>query len=442
MCIRDRDEDEESDAEESEGDESDDDDDSESDDDSDDESESDDDADDASASEDASASDDGRDAYDIEEEDTPDPVEDEGVPLGLPGGAEWALPLLKLERKWVWLETRMMFVSLLSLTVVLCFWICLRGMKEPLEAQVPAGTVFRALVGAAVLGTVAWHGAKGRVDELYRRIATVVAIVIGVALAGTWRGVGITYFEQLLDWLQEGSSINLFGGLKGISTRLTMLVALIGGSLAASTGTHINIDVVVRLIPRATRKPVAILTAVATALVCLAASYGFLDHVAVTAYRAPVDAPMSEKVGKVTEEMGEQFFVWRKQIGLDLGALPHVLAGNEWNSDDRMKGKDWNAFLENGGFVERYGAEKVEAIKAPEADLESPWQPFVIIPDGEAPGIMVHFMDLLWPVGFFMLFLKFLLQGVLIFAGQVRVAVEGEESADPEADLQAAKEAI
>ena len=107
-----------------------------------------------------------------------------------------------------------------------------------------------------------------------------------------------------------------------------------------------------------------------------------------------------------------------------------------------MKGKDWNAFLENGGFVERYGAEKIEIIKAPESDLEMSWQPFVIIPDGETRGIMVHFMDLLWPVGFFMLFLKFLLRAVLIFAGQVRVAVEGEESADHEADLEAAREAI
>jgi Tripartite ATP-independent periplasmic transporters, DctQ component len=381
------------------------------------------------------------DAMDIEDEPSLDPVEDEGVPLGIPGGAAWALPLLKFERRWVWLETRMMFASLLGLTAILCFWIGLRGMKEPLEAQVPAGTVWRALVGAAALGTVTWIATKGRVELMHRNIATVVAVIIGIAVAGQWRGVGINYFEQVLDWLQEGSSITLFGGLKGISTRLTMLVALLGGSLAASTGTHINIDIVVRLIPKSLRRPLAVVTATATAAVCLSVSYGFLDHVAVTAFRADVDAPMTDKVGVVTHEMGEQFFVWRKQTGLDLGALPHVLSGKKWNSDDRMKGKEWNAFLENEGFVERYGAEKVKDIKAPDTDLEEPWRPFVVVPDGETRGIMVHFMDLLWPVGFFMIFLKFLLRAVLIVAGQVHVHVEGEGSDDDELPAGAAKEA-
>ncbi|MEZ4443620.1 MAG: TRAP transporter small permease subunit [Polyangiaceae bacterium] len=379
---------------------------------------------------------------DGEAADTPSSRGDEDAPLGLPGGAAWALPLLRFERRWLWLETRLMFVSLLALTVVLCFWIGMRGMKEPLQAQVPAGTIFRAIVGATVLGSAAWIGTRNRLNEHYRGIATVVATLVGVAVASTWRGVGITYFERLNDWLQEGSTVTLFGGLKGISTRLTMLVALIGGSLATSSGTHINIDVVVRLIPTWLRRPTAVVTALTTALVCGAASYGFFDHIAITGFYAPADAPMSAKVGVVQEEIGKQLFIWRKQVGLDLRALPHVLAGGKWNDDERMTGREWNTFLDEGGFVEEFGEEKVALVRAPESALDEPRQPFVVVPGGSAPGLLVDAMDLLWPFGFLMICLKFVLRAILTLAGHVRIQEEGEESEDHEADVEAAKEAI
>ena len=375
--------------------------------------------------------------------DASDPLdsEEDRHPVGLPGGADWAMPFVKLDHKWTWLETRLLFVCLLALTVVLCLWIAIRGMKEPLQAEIPAGTVFRALAGSLILGGIARAASRGRLDEKKRNLATAAAIAVGIFTAPLWRGVGIAYFEGLLDWLQEGSVLTLFGGLNGISTRLTMLVALIGGSLAAATGTHINIDVVVRLLPRVTRKPVGVLSMVATSAVCLAASWGTFDHIAITAYGAKIDASPTEKAAVVVDELGEMSFVWRKQVGFDFAALPWVVKGDRWNAEGRMTGRDWNSYVDEAGYVERYGAEKTAALRAPESDLDGPWQPFVVVPDHDTRGLLVHGMDLLWPLGFLMIGLRFLLRALLLVAGHVREGIEGEgepETADASVSEEAA----
>ncbi len=374
-----------------------------------------------------------RDALDEEEHD------DDRV--GFPDGADWALPLVKLEHGWTWLETRMLFACLLSLTLVLCMWIGIRGMKEPLEAQIPAGTVFRALAGALILGAIARAATRGRLDLRKRNLITGAAILVGILTAKLWRGVGIAYFEGVLDWLQEGSVLTLFGGLNGISTRLTMLVALIGGSLAAASGTHISIDVVIRILPQRTRKPVTILGILATVAVCFAASWGTMDHLAITEFGAKIDAPASEKIGVVVDQLGDQAFVWRKQIGLDLSALPNVIQGVRWNDESRMTGRQWNAFLDEGGFNERFGAEKMANLRAPDTDLDASWQPFVIIPDHDTRGMLKHGMDLLWPVGFLMIGLRFLLRGLLLLVGHVRPRAESSDDEDDEAATKAATKA-
>src|SRR5690606_38768810 len=91
--------------------------------------------------------------------------------IGLPTGAAWALPFVRFERRWTWLEVRVMFASLLALTLVLCAFFSMRGMKEPLEAAESAGTVFRALFGAAVLGGLSRLATRNRPDKL-RNIVT------------------------------------------------------------------------------------------------------------------------------------------------------------------------------------------------------------------------------------------------------------------------------
>jgi TRAP-type C4-dicarboxylate transport system permease small subunit len=359
--------------------------------------------------------------------------------VGRPDGAAWAQPLVKLEHKWTWLETRLLFVALLALTFVLCLFFALRGMKESLDAQEAAGTIFRAIVGAGVLGGVVRLATRNRgMKEMHRNVATVVAVLIGLATAKLWRGVGIEYFAGVFDWLQEGSTLTLMGGLKGISTRLTMTVALIGASLAAAVGGHINIDVVVRIIPTRVRKPVAILGSVATAMVCLAASWGLFDHIAVAEYHVGADETAGAKVSAVTEDLGHQFFIWRKQAGLDIGAIPNVVVGKRWNAEDRMNGRQWNEWLDSGGFSERFGKAEVDAIRAIDEDLDLPRLPLVVLPGGEARGMLLHGMDLIFPLGFLMIGLRFLLRALLLLAGHIDVKIEAEDEDDDDDDVGAA----
>src|SRR5690606_32383779 len=128
------------------------------------------------------------------------------------------------------------------------------------------------------------------------------------------------------------------------------------------------------------RKAVSVLGALATALVCVLAAWGLFDHIAVAEYHVDRDRSAGEKISQVAEHAGEQWFVWRKQMGLDLGAFPLVATGTKWNAESRMNGRQWNEFLSESGFVERYGEEKVAMVRAPESDLDLPWTPFVVVP--------------------------------------------------------------
>jgi TRAP-type C4-dicarboxylate transport system permease small subunit len=351
-------------------------------------------------------------------------------------GAEWALFLVRLEKKWTWLETRVLFVALMALTLVLCLWIVLRGMMDPLNAQTAAGTVFRAIAGAAILGGLARVLSRGRFEEKQRNVVTLSAVLIGFAVAKAWRGVGIDYSGGWLDWLQEGSVLTLMGGLKGVSTRLTMTVALLGASLAAASGSHINIDLFVRIIPARFRKAVNVLGGVATAAVCLGASWGLMDHIAIAEYQADRDATGSAKMGAVVHDLGEQFFLWRKQAALDARAFPRVLVGRKWNGDSVMNGREWNEYLESAGFIERYGEEKMAPLRASDEDLDEPRTPFVVSPVEDTRGMMVKAMDLIFPFGFLMMALRFILRALLIGSGHVQAHVEGEvgEDGDREPD--------
>jgi TRAP-type C4-dicarboxylate transport system permease small subunit len=341
------------------------------------------------------------------------------------GAAGWTLPLVALERRWTWIETRVLAACLGALTLVLCFWITLRGLSEPVDAAAAAGTVFRGLVGAAVVGAAARFATRGRLEEPWRSVATVVAVILGALSVGLWRGVGVMYVTHLLDWLQEGSSLTLMGGLHGISTRLTMAVALIGASLAAASGTHINIDVVLRLIPEKLRMPAQVFGGLATALVCFLTAWGLYDHIAVTAFKVDQDATMGVKTSTIVDNLDEQFFLWRKQLGFDLEAAPRVIGGGTWNADDRMNGRQWNAFLDEEGFVERYGSEKVDPLKASEEDLAEPWRPFVVAPGGEARGVLINGMNLIFPFGFLMIALRFVLRALLVAGRAVHDEAEG-----------------
>ena len=378
--------------------------------------------DDAVEAADAAGDDEGRDKGDAVK--GGDDADDDDVPestVGLPTGASWAQPLVKLEHRWTWIEVRLMFTALFGLMLVLVFWAAMGSMADSLESRVVKGDLFRMIVGASVCAIVVRLATRKRLDETKRVWITTAAVVIGVLTARYWRGFGIEFFANMADWLDKGSTFALFGGLKGMSTRLTMFVSLLGGSLAAASGTHIAIDAVVRLVPKKFRVTVAVTSASTTALVCFLAAWGFFDHVAVTALGAKMDDPTGKKVSVATERVSEHWFMFRKQLKLDMRTIPRVLNTEKWNEAEAFTGRDLNQFMDDNGYVEQYGEEEAKRLRAPESALDRGYLPVVRRPGGEVEGQLKHSVDLMWPWGFLMIGLRFLLRAILIFAGHVKL---------------------
>lgn len=345
----------------------------------------------------------------------------------------WVRHVVAFERGWSWLEARLLFIALMALTLLLCTWISLNGMASPVATPNPAGTVFRALVGSVVLGgLVRLVLRKREMPRWHRSVATVVAVVVACAIAPLWRSVGIGYFGGLLDWAQEGSALTLVNGLRGMGTRLTILVALLGGSLAAASARHINIDVVVRFLRPSFKLPVAVIGGLATALVCFIASWGLLDYLAIDGFHAEREASPRAKVAHIQHNVGEHWFVLRKQMGLDLRALPTVLSGTRWDDDSRMNGRQWNEWIESAGFRDRYTDEQVASIRAPDALLDEPRLPFMIVPDGSPRGMLVPTIDLMFPFGFFVIGLRMLLRILMLLTGVVVPFASGGDAAAEE----------
>jgi TRAP-type C4-dicarboxylate transport system permease small subunit len=219
-------------------------------------------------------------------------------------------------------------------------------------------------------------------------------------------------------WLQEGSTLTLMGGLRGVATRLTLWLALLGGSLATASGKHINIDVVFRFVPAKGRLPIAIVNYVSAALVCLGAVWGFFDHIAIESYGAKADDTPSAKIHAASERMGDHFFLARKQLGLDLKTIPHIVKGDRF--DRWMSPKEWNDWVKDAGFDGRYPKEIVESIMVPED--APPHTPLVLAPDGESTrGILVHDLSLVFPFGMLVLAIRFLLRALLALSGHIEV---------------------
>ncbi|MCC6523118.1 MAG: TRAP transporter small permease subunit [Polyangiaceae bacterium] len=383
--------------------------------------------------------------------------------------AHW---LLRFDHAWTWLEARLLFAVLAALILVLCFWISLNGMKDPVEGPSKAGMVFRAVFGAAVLGLgTRFAVRKSKLSDRGRAVVIGVAVVAGLALAPVWRRLGVSYASNFYAWFDSGSSLALFGGLHGVSTRLTVLLALLGGSLAAGSGSHINIDLVVRFLPLKWRRFVHVLGSLATAAVCLVASWAFFNYVAIESYHARLEMTAAERIGHVVKRVGDQMFLWRKQIGFDFGALGNVLQGKDWDDDGarteeitalreriageteearkqslrdeladvvahprepRMNGRQWNEWLEGAGFAERFGPESLATMRAPDDALDKARTPFVVLPEGgNAMGLLVPTMNLLFPFGLFMIALRLLLRALLVTLGLKSAEPEGsEESAE------------
>ena len=351
-----------------------------------------------------------------------------------PHGAAWARPFARFEERWTWLESRLLTFVLIWQIASLVAWVFLNGLSESVTHT--AGTVFRAVLLASLLGVGAWKGLQKKTEE-QRRNATLLAIAVGIGLMVAWHRAAASaadqklatsaalsldkatsgYFDNIKGWLQEGSTLTLLGGLRGLGTRLTLWLALLGGSLATAAGKHIHVDVVFRFIPRKLRMPVTLMNYCAAAAVCLAAVWGFFDHIAIESYGSRADDRAGMKIANAAHHIGNHAFLTRKQIGLDLRSLPRVLSGKRY--DQWMSAATWNAWVDEAGFESRWPAEKVKNMRIPDG-AGSTHPPFVVSPDGEnTRGALAHTLGLVFPFGLLAIGLRFLLRALLLLSGHV-----------------------
>ncbi len=332
-------------------------------------------------------------------------------------GKAWGEPFARFEAAWTRLDTHLITWVLVAQLLSMVAWVLLSGLSSPIQSGNASGLVMRAVIGAVGLGIGGWFATKKQPMNV-RRGAAIGGIVVGLLVAKLWRNVGVEYFDNVKAWLQEGSSLTLMGGLRGVATRLTLWLALLGASLATASGKHINIDVLFRFVPARFRLPIAITNYAAAAIVCLAAVWGFFDHIAIESYGAKADDTAGAKIHATTERMGEHFFLARKQVSLDLKSLPHILKGDRF--DRWMGAAEWNAWVKDADFESRYPKEAVESVLVP--DDAPPHTPLVVAPDGESTrGILVHALSLVFPFGMLVLGLRFLLRILLSLSGHIEV---------------------
>ncbi len=368
-------------------------------------------------------------------------------------------PLQRLDAGWQALESRLCAAVLVAEIGSLTLWIALKGLSADYKpGENASGLVFRALVSAAVLGLAA-HVATRKQAEGVHRAATTAAVILGLLAGRLWVHAGVGYASNILNYLQNASVLMLIGGLRGLATRLTLWVALLGASLATSRGRHINVDVLVRYVPEKLRLPAALVGQIAAMIVCFFGALGFADYIAISVYRADAtepcaddktktcDTPGSAKLATVEHEMGQDFFLLGRQASLDLGSWPAVLAGKPY--DKWLTAAEWNRWLDGADWKSHFDGAAVDALHMDPAAPTATRMPQVAVPGtGEqARGLLVRDLDFVFPFGLLAIALKFALRIVLILTGRIKIDLDSahadEELANAhERDERDAKEAL
>jgi TRAP-type C4-dicarboxylate transport system permease small subunit len=351
----------------------------------------------------------------------------------------WGEPFVKLDKRWTSFESKLCVWVLLAEIGALCFWIALKGLSSeysPGGGDV-SGLVFRSLITAIALGLVV-HKATRPQDAVTEKadrhaIFVTVAVVAGFVLGRAWVSVGVEYFSNLLNWLQNASLLMLVGGLRGLGTRFTLWLALLGASIATAKGKHINVDVVMRFLHPKMRVPVAVLGWLSASVMCFAGVVGFADHIAIESFKAPATQPcpddpnkdcdvaFGQKLGVVTREVGNDFFLLGRQLSLDLKSFPRVLVGTKY--DGWMKASEWNAWLKDGNWGAHFKQDEVNNLLLPADHPDALRSPAVNVPGGmeQAVGLLIRDLNFVFPFGLLMIALRFLLRALLAVSGHVRV---------------------
>jgi len=357
-----------------------------------------------------------------------------------PTRADWGEPLERFDTAWQSLEARLCAAVLLVEVASLTLWITLRGLStDYTPGSNASGLLCRSLLSAAVLGGATHLATRDRGEKVHRGAVT-AAVMLGLFVVGRlWAHTGVTWASNLLNCLQNASVLMLVGGLRGLATRLTLWVALLGASLATSRGKHIHVDVLIRYVPAKLRVPTAALGSLAGAVVCAVAVFGFVDYIGIAAFRVSAmqpcpgeptkscDTPTGEKLAAINKEIGADLFLLGRQASLDVRSLPRVITGTPY--DKWMKADEWNAWLDGADWTAHFEKSAVDALHMDPAVPGATRMPQITVPGtGEdARGLLIRELNFVFPFGLAVIALKFLLRILLVISGHVRV--------DPEAEL-------
>jgi TRAP-type C4-dicarboxylate transport system permease small subunit len=349
------------------------------------------------------------------------------------GRIAWGESFERLDLAWQSLEARLCTALLVAEVASLTLWITLKGLSTDYSpGGNAAGLLSRSLISAAVVGGAAHLVTRTRGEKTHRR-AVSLAFTVGFLVVGRlWAHVGVLWASNLLNALQNASVLMLVGGLRGLVTRLTLWVALLGASLATSRGKHIHVDVLVRYIPGKLRVPTAVLGSLVAAVVCAVAAGGFVDYIGIAAFRISATQPChaepsracdvstGEKLAAMSKAMRSDLFILGRQASLDLRSLPRAIAGVPY--DGWMTAVEWNAWLDGANWDAHFERSAVDALHMDPSAPNATRMPQIAVPGtGEdARGLLIRDMNFVFPFGLAAIALKFLLRIALLVSGRVR----------------------
>jgi hypothetical protein len=174
-------------------------------------------------------------------------------------------------------------------------------------------------------------------------------------------------------------------------------------------------------------------------MVCFAATWGFVDGIAVTKFNAAAshacatgegageghlcDTSVSERLGTVRKEVLNDLFLLGRQISLDVQTAPKVLTGVGY--DKWMLGADWNSWLKTASWEEHFPADALSALEASESALSTARMPAVVAPGANnASGLLIRDLNFVLPFGLLVIGLKFLLRTLQVLSGHVVIDLE------------------
>jgi hypothetical protein len=269
-------------------------------------------------------------------------------------------------------------------------WVALKGLAAKTTDTFVAGLVFRSVTLAVAAGALAFRVGK-------RPGLGWLAALVGALLGWPLRNVGVEACTNVLAWLQDGSVLTWLGGLRGLGTRLTLWLALLGASLATASGRHVTIDVVTRALGDGVRRPLASLGGVVAALVCLVSAWGFLDFIAVDAFGAPQSGSVGTQLSAVGTGLARHGSRALVQARIDLHVVGRVLTGTPWS--ESVTGAEWNEWL---GASEELASQR-------EGDPARRRSPLLSLPQEASRGLLVKDFGLVIPFGLLMMALRFAL---------------------------------